>query len=65
MVSNITGASVTYGAGGDGGIVDTSSDGDDGAANTGNGGNGATTLTFDDKTGGKGGSGIVILKYLI
>ena len=48
-----------------GGIVDTSSNGDDGTANTGNGGNGATTLNSDIKTGGKGGSGVVILKYLI
>ena len=65
LTSNISGTSVTYGAGGTGGIVYTSSNGSSASNNTGNGGGGATSVVSDSKSGGKGGSGIVILKYYI
>ena len=65
LTSNITGFDITYGAGGNGGIVDRSYNGSSGTTNTGNGGEGATSVSNDDKTGGKGGSGIIILKYLL
>jgi hypothetical protein len=63
LISNISGSNVTYGAGGVGGRVDQSYNGSDASDNTGNGGEGATSFSFDYKTGGNGGSGIVILKY--
>jgi len=63
LISNISGSNVTYGAGGIGGRVDQSSKGLDASNNTGNGGQGASSVSFDYKTGGNGGSGIVILKY--
>ena len=65
FTSNLTGSNVTYGAGGLGCVVNTSSAGSNGANNTGNGGGGATSVAFDGKTGGNGGSGKVILKYSI
>ena len=65
FTSNITGSNVTYGAGGVGGVVYTSSAGSNAANNTGNGGQGATTTSGDDNNGGNGGSGKVILKYYI
>lgn len=63
FTSNIAGSDVTYGAGGVGGQVNTSSAGSNAANNTGNGGGGATTISFDNKNGGNGGSGKVILTY--
>jgi len=60
---NITGSSVTYGAGGSGGIRNVNANGSSASANTGNGGQGAGSVSSDGSTGGKGGSGIVILKY--
>lgn len=54
--NNITGAYVTYAAGG----VSIGGNGTDGAANTGNGGAGQQQLG----TGGTGGSGVVILRVL-
>jgi hypothetical protein len=65
LSSNLSGSSVTYGAGGMGGITYQSFTGANASANTGNGGGGATTNSSDFKSGGAGGSGIVILKYLV
>lgn len=65
LMSNISGTAITYGAGGVGGIVDQSYNGANASDNTGNGGGGATSVSFDTKSGGNGGSGIVILKYYI
>lgn len=55
----------TYSAGGMGGVRSSSeSNGAFGAANTGNGGGGANASFYGDfKTGGSGGSGIVIVRY--
>jgi len=63
LISNISGSNITYGAGGVGGRVDQSRSGSNASNNTGNGGEGATSVSFDYKKGGNGGSGIVILKY--
>jgi hypothetical protein len=65
LTSNISGSSLTYGAGGIGGIVNQSYNGANASQTTGNGGGGATTGVADNKSGGNGGSGIVILKYYI
>ena len=65
LTKNISGSNVTYGAGGVGGQIDVSLAGSIGATNTGNGGGGATCVSFDSKSGGNGGSGIVILKYYV
>ena len=65
LVNSISGTESTYGLGGEGGTVFDSANGTDGAPNTGNGGGGATAVSSDAMTGGKGGSGIVILKYYI
>ncbi len=65
LTSNISGTSLTYGVGGAGGIVDTTSNGSSAFNNTGNGGGGAASVSSDYKSGGKGGSGIVILKYYV
>jgi len=65
LSSNISGSNVTYGAGGVGGRVDQSRSGSNAPTNTGNGGEGATSVSSDYKSGGNGGSGIVILKYYI
>ena len=65
FTSNITGSNVTYGAGGEGGVVSTNSAGAPAANNTGNGGGGATTTGGQGQAGGNGGSGKVILKYYI
>ena len=53
------------GAGGVGGQIDVSLAGSNAVNNTGNGGQGATSVSFDSKSGGNGGSGIVILKYYV
>jgi hypothetical protein len=65
LTSSISGSAIVYGAGGTGGIVDGSTTGASAAINTGNGGGGATSVSSDYKSGGAGGSGIVILKYLV
>ena len=61
--NSITGSSVVYGAGGNGGRENGTEDGDNGTSNTGNGAGGASSTSFSGYNGGKGGSGIVILKY--
>jgi hypothetical protein len=55
---NITGTSVTYAKGGDGGNWNNNNTPKNGESNTGNGGDGAAF-----KPAGKGGSGIVIIRY--
>ena len=65
LISNISGTAVTYGAGGVGGRVDQSYNGANASDKTGNGGGGATSVSSDYKSGGDGGSGIVILKYYV
>jgi hypothetical protein len=57
-----TGVTVEYGRGGSGGPR-TGNDGVPGTANTGNGGNGGGGNPV--KNGGKGGSGIVVVRYLV
>ncbi len=63
IVSTISGASVTYGAGGNGGQDNVNANGANGTANSGNGGVGASSTSFDSSNGGAGGSGIIIIKY--
>jgi len=72
ITSNITGTNVTYGVGGDGGDLITSRvninprNGYPGEPNTGNGGEGAFLTgksPIANANGGKGGSGIVVIKY--
>ena len=59
---SITGAAVTYGAGGKGGDRGGSAtNGANGTANSGNGGGGASTAS--GASGGKGGSGRVVISY--
>ena len=65
LIKNIAGSNVTYGAGGVGGQIDVSLAGSNAVNNTGNGGQGATSVSYDATSGGKGGSGIVILKYYV
>jgi hypothetical protein len=57
-----TGVTVEYGRGGDGGLR-AGNDGVPGTANTGNGGNGGGGNPV--RNGGKGGSGIVVVRYLV
>ncbi len=57
-ISTISGSPVTYATGGDGRA--SSGGGGSGAANTGDGGDGGVTVN-----GGAGGSGIVIIRYLV
>jgi hypothetical protein len=61
--STITGSSVTYGAGASGGNSGSQNGGTAGTSNTGNGGGGGGALSANYRAGGKGGSGIVVLKY--
>ncbi len=63
ITSTISGSSITYGAGGNGGQDNVNANGSNGTANSGNGGVGASSVSFDNSTGGNGGSGIVIIKY--
>ena len=65
IVNDISGTNLIYGAGGNGGKWGTSSNGSDADATTGNGGGGASSTISDNKDGGKGGSGIVILAYYV
>jgi len=64
---NITGPSLTYATGGDGGRYDgTHGSGANGVANTGQGGGGAKTYgSSTTMNGGNGGSGIVVVRYLV
>ena len=61
--SSITGSAVTYATGGAGAKY-TYTNGVAGAANTGNGGGGSGYASATRRTGGKGGSGVVIVRYL-
>jgi hypothetical protein len=61
--SNISGVSVTYGIGGNGGRAQANDPAEPGANNTGNGANGPGIGFANQRNGAKGGSGIVILKY--
>ena len=61
--NNITGTLYTYGAGGAGGNALVANNAIAGAANTGNGAKGPGTTYSSQRSGAKGGSGIVILKY--
>lgn len=64
ITSSLSGSPVTYGAGGNGGIVNVNNNnGSSGAPNTGNGGTAGNTTSSNSGGGGNGGSGIVILKY--
>ena len=62
--SSISGTSITYASGGKGG-GDTWTGASNGSINTGNGGDGAGTTLNGTYGGGSGGSGIVIIRYLI
>jgi hypothetical protein len=59
----ITGASVTYGVGGNGGVNNTNAVGSSASANTGNGGRGASSSGATNYNGGDGGSGIIIIRF--
>jgi hypothetical protein len=61
--SSISGSSRTYGRGGNGGTAQTNNNAVAGSANTGNGASGPGTPFSSQKSGAKGGSGIVIIKY--
>jgi hypothetical protein len=61
--NSLSGSSVTYGVGGNGGTGNFNNAGTDGTANTGNGAKGGGAIAGQDENGGKGGSGIVILVY--
>lgn len=60
LSKSISGASVTYSAGGYGGGNHGGGAGSNGAANSGNGAN----APYAGNTGGSGGSGVVIIRYL-
>lgn len=61
--NSISGSSITYGRGGNGGNAQTADNAEAGANNTGNGASGPGTPFSSQRSGAKGGSGIVILKY--
>lgn len=61
--SSISGVSATYGVGGSGGTAQTNDNAEAGATNTGNGATGPGTPFSSQRSGAKGGSGIVIIKY--
>lgn len=63
LSSDISGLITVYGAGGQGGKGQTNEDAIAGAVNTGNGAKGPGTSFSSQRSGAKGGSGIVILKY--
>lgn len=63
IFSNITGTTVEYGAGGNGGRIQINANGSSATANTGNGGDGSGSIGADGSTGGAGGSGIVVIVY--
>lgn len=61
--SSITGSSVIYGAGGAGANSGVQNGGANGSNSTGQGGEAGGATSSNSKAGGKGGSGIVVLKY--
>ena len=61
--SNLSGLSLTYGVGGEGGDAQTADNSAAGATNTGNGSKAPGTGYGSQRSGAKGGSGIVILKF--
>lgn len=61
--SDITGTSITYGVGGNGGYNGGPYNGANGTANRGNGGVGGSSPSANSAGGGTGGSGIVVIKY--
>ena len=61
--SDITGTSITYGVGGNGGYNGGPYNGANGTANRGNGGVGGSSPSANSAGGGTGGSGVVIIKY--
>jgi hypothetical protein len=63
VASTITGSSVTYGVGGAGANSGTQNGGSAGTTNRGNGGQAGGATSANSVGGGKGGSGIVVLKY--
>jgi len=63
--SSISGGAVTYAVGGAGANRSYNSNGSSAAANTGNGGNAGGKPAPGNATGGNGGSGIVIIRYLL
>lgn len=63
LSSDISGTLTVYGAGGQGGKGQTNEDAIAGEINTGNGAKGPGTNYGSQRSGAKGGSGIVILKY--
>jgi hypothetical protein len=60
---SITGTSVIYGVGGNGGRNNTNAVGTSASANTGNGGRGASSGGGTNYNGGDGGSGLIVLRY--
>lgn len=64
IASSISGSSVTYGAGGDGGTIANNANGTGGGNNTGKGGGAGSSTAINSGGGGSGGSGIVIIRYL-
>ena len=63
--TSISGTSTTYARGGNGGVSNADTNGAAGTSNTGNGGVGAGIVSGGNTTGGKGGSGIVIVRYAV
>jgi hypothetical protein len=64
LASLLSGFTETYGVGGSGGNGGSFSTGADAVPTTGNGANGAGASSGGARNGGKGGSGIIIIKYL-
>jgi hypothetical protein len=62
---SITGTAITYGVGGNGGTSSTNAVGTSASANTGNGGRGSSSNGATNYNGGDGGSGVVIVRYII
>ncbi len=65
LTSSISGTILVYGIGGAGANSGTQNAGTNGSPNTGNGGRAGGATSSSSTAGGKGGSGIVILKYSI
>lgn len=64
LSSSISGSFVTRATGGTGGTTSLNQNGASGASNSGNGGQAASTQFNNQYTGGNGGSGVVIVRYL-
>jgi len=60
---SITGASITYGVGGNGGTTSANSVGSAGTTNRGNGGGGASSSGASASNGGDGGSGVIVIRF--